>query len=122
MRVIKTADRMTNEARPPQGRFHGGAMQLTLHQTSEETRGSFVRFEAGAHTHWHQHSGGQLIHIIQGVARVQAWGERLLSLSVGDTVIAPPDEKHWHGAGPHGPMTQLAVTSGEVTWLEDVAD
>jgi len=122
MKVIKTADRMTNEARPPQGRFHGHAMQHTLHQTSEETRGSFVRFEAAAHTHWHQHSGGQLIHIVEGVARVQAWGEQLHSLTVGDTVIAPPDEKHWHGAGPDGPMTQLAVTSGEVTWLEDVAD
>ena len=122
MRVIEAASRMGSDASPPQGRFQGNAVQHTLHQTDDETRGSFVRFEAGAHTHWHQHSGGQLIHIVEGVARVQAWGEQLHSLNVGDTAIAPPGEKHWHGASADGPMTQLAVTSGEVTWLEDVAD
>jgi quercetin dioxygenase-like cupin family protein len=42
------------------------------------------------------------------------------SLSAGDTAITPPGEKHWHGATADGPMTQLAITSGEVTWLEDV--
>jgi quercetin dioxygenase-like cupin family protein len=111
---------MGGDASAPQGRFQGRALQHTLHQTDEETRGSFVSFEAGAHTHWHRHSGGQLIHIVEGVARVQAWGEPLQSLGVGDTAIAPPGEKHWHGAGTDVPMTQLVVTSGEVTWLEDV--
>jgi quercetin dioxygenase-like cupin family protein len=119
MKVIKAVDRMSGEARPPQGSFHGHALQHTLHETAEATRGSFVRFEPGAHTHWHTHSGGQLLQIIEGRARVQAWGEPMQSLSTGDTAIAPPGEKHWHGAGAEGPMTQLAVTSGEVTWLEE---
>jgi quercetin dioxygenase-like cupin family protein len=99
--------------------FDGRAMQETLHQSAEETRGSFVRFEPGAHTHWHKHSGGQVIHVVEGSARVQAWGEPIHSLSTGDTAIAPPGEKHWHGATADTPMTQLAVTSGDVTWMED---
>jgi quercetin dioxygenase-like cupin family protein len=119
MKVIKAADRIVGDARPPQGRFHGHALQSTLHETAEETRTSFVRFEPRTHTHWHEHSGGQVIHIIEGNARVQAWGEPMESLGAGDTAIAPPGEKHWHGATEHGPMTQLAVTSGSVTWLED---
>jgi quercetin dioxygenase-like cupin family protein len=119
MRVIRAADRMGDDARQPKGRFHGHAGQHTLHETAEETRGSFVRFEPGAHTHWHKHSGGQLLHIVEGRARIQAWGEEMQSLNAGDTAIAPPGEKHWHGASPDSPMTQLAVTSGEVLWLEE---
>jgi quercetin dioxygenase-like cupin family protein len=120
MRVIKSADRIGGDAKPPKGKFHGHALQSLLHETAEETRASFVRFEPGAHTHWHKHSGGQLLHIIEGRARVQAWGEKALSIEAGDTVIAPPGEKHWHGAGEAAQMTQLAFTSGDVTWLEEV--
>jgi quercetin dioxygenase-like cupin family protein len=119
VRVIKAADRMGGDAHSPKGRFHGHASQHLVHETAEETRESFVRFEPGAHTHWHKHSGGQLIHIIEGSARIQAWGEAIHSLGAGDTAITPPDQKHWHGATADGPMTQLAITSGEVTWLED---
>jgi quercetin dioxygenase-like cupin family protein len=119
MRVIKAGDRMRGDVRPPTGRFHGLASQHLLHQTGEDTRESFVSFEPGAHTHWHVHSGGQLLHIVEGNARAQAWGEPMQTLSAGDTAITPPSEKHWHGATTDGPMTQLAITSGEVTWLED---
>jgi quercetin dioxygenase-like cupin family protein len=120
MRVIKAADRMQGDVRPPTGRFFGRATQHLLHQTALDTRESFVSFDPGAHTHWHIHSGGQLLHILDGSARAQAWGEAMYSLSAGDTAITPPGEKHWHGATADGPMTQLAITSGEVTWLEDV--
>jgi quercetin dioxygenase-like cupin family protein len=120
MKVIRAAERVGGDAPQPKGRFHGRAAQHTVHETGEETRGSFVRFEPGAHTHWHAHSGGQLIHIVEGTAQVQAWGDDVQSLEMGDTAVAPPGEKHWHGASAGGPMTQLAVTSGEVTWMEDV--
>ena len=119
MRVIKAAERIAGDAEAPKGKFHGHALQSLLHHTTEETRASFVRFEPGAHTHWHRHSGGQVIHVVDGNARVQAWGDAAESLDAGDTVIAPPGEKHWHGATDDGPMTQIAITSGEVTWLED---
>jgi quercetin dioxygenase-like cupin family protein len=119
MRVIKAGDRMRGDVRPPTGKFHGVASQHLLHQAAEDTRESFVSFEPGAHTHWHVHSGGQLLHIVEGNARAQAWGEPMQKLNTGDTAITPPGEKHWHGATTDGPMTQLAITSGDVTWLED---
>jgi quercetin dioxygenase-like cupin family protein len=122
MKLIRATERVSGDSPPPKGRFHGQAAQHTMHETGEQTRGSFVRFEPGAHTHWHSHSGGQLLHIVEGVARVQAWGDAVQSLEVGDTAVAPPGEKHWHGASAGGPMTQLALTSGEVTWMEDAAE
>ena len=84
-----------------------------------ELRVDRFHYPPGGHTHWHVHSGGQLLHIVEGNARAQAWGEPMQKLNTGDTAITPPGEKHWHGATTDGPMTQLAITSGEVTWLED---
>jgi len=122
MRVIKPSDRMHGDVRPPTGSFHGRATQHLLHQAAQDTRVSFVSFDPGANAHWHIHSGGQVLHILDGSARAQAWGEPLHTLSAGDTAITPPGEKHWHGATSDGPMTQLAITSGDVTWLEDVEE
>lgn len=119
MRVIRAADRMKGETQAPTGRFHGTALQHLVHETPERTRESFVSFEPGAHTHWHVHGGGQLLYIVDGRMRVQAWGASMLRLQPGDTVISAPGEKHWHGADVGTPLTQLAITSGEVTWLED---
>ncbi len=114
MRVIKSGERLQGELRTPAGRFHGRATQHPLVETEELTRESFVHFEAGARTHWHVHSGGQLLHILEGKARVQAWGEDVQSVGAGDTVVSAPGEKHWHGASAEGPMMQLAITSGDV--------
>jgi quercetin dioxygenase-like cupin family protein len=119
MRVIKSGDRLQGDLRAPTGRFHGTATQNPLVETTEPTREGFVHFEAGAHTHWHVHSGGQLLHILEGKARVQAWGGKPQSVNAGETVISPPGEKHWHGASADGPMLQLAITSGDVDWQED---
>jgi quercetin dioxygenase-like cupin family protein len=119
MRVIKSSERLQGDLRTPAGRFHGRATQHPLVETNELTRESLVHFEPGAHTHWHVHSGGQLLQILEGKARIQAWGDEVQSVSAGDTVISPPGEKHWHGASAEGPMMQLAITSGDVDWQED---
>ncbi len=123
MQVIKASERLRDNTRPPTGRFHGQAMQQLLHESDGQTRTSFVRFDGGAHTHWHTHSGGQVLHIVEGRVRVQAWDEdEMHELVVGDTAISPPGEKHRHGAAADTAMTHLAVTCGEVTWLEDVEE
>jgi quercetin dioxygenase-like cupin family protein len=120
MRLIRAADR-NNDLSPVQGgRFDLPPMQKTVLETDMPTRVSFIRFEPGAHTMWHSHAGGQVLHFVDGRARVCAWGEKAHALNAGDTLIAPPGEKHWHGAAADVAMTQIAISSGEVTWLEDV--
>lgn len=81
-----------------------------------------VTFEAGARTFWHRHSGGQVIHVVDGVGRVAGRGEAAAEIHPGDLVETPPGEEHWHGAAIASPMTHVALSFGETEWLEPVSD
>ena len=103
-------------------RFTGKTGLRALVQASPPDQpmfGAVVRFEAGARNHWHSHDGGQLLHVIEGEGWVQTRGHAPQRIQRNDTVTADPGEEHWHGAGPHGPMTHLAVATGETRWLEE---
>lgn len=119
MKVIRARERWRDDVRQPNGRFRGNTRQRLLHETPASSRMSFVSFEPDARTHWHSHSGGQVLHVVEGTAQMQSFGGPLETLEAGDTSITPPDERHWHGAGPEVAMTHLTVTCGEVTWYED---
>ena len=118
MKVIRGSERGKEPADELKDHFTGRARRHALHETSAATSSAFVHFEAGARNHWHSHGAGQVLLVVEGEARVQASGEPVETLNVGDTAIAPPGEKHWHGATADSPMTHLAVTSGEITWYE----
>ena len=80
-----------------------------------------VEFEPEARTHWHSHSGVQLLYIVEGPCRVQKWGEDVKEAGPGDIVNIPPGEKHWHGAGSGSRMTHIAVNiNATTTWMERV--
>jgi quercetin dioxygenase-like cupin family protein len=82
-----------------------------------------VRFEPGARTNWHTHSGPQWLFVTEGRIRVQCWGEAAHALSVGDVVVFAPGEKHWHGSVAGGRGVHLAVNVNvKTTWLEPVTD
>ena len=82
-----------------------------------------VKFEPEARTHWHAHSGVQLLFVVEGHCRVQKWAEDVQEIGPGDTVCISADEKHWHGAVPGSSMTHIAVTiNAETTWMEEVSD
>jgi quercetin dioxygenase-like cupin family protein len=80
---------------------------------------SMLRYESGARSHWHSHSGGQLLFIVEGEGWVQARGETAVSVGPGDAVSIAPGEVHWHGAKARAPMAQLAATTGKPTWFEE---
>ncbi len=102
--------------------FDGVVRAQGVHQTEEAVGLAIVHFERGARTHWHAHRGGQVVHVIEGSGRIQAWGESLEYIESGDFAIAPPGEKHWHGASAHADMVQLSVASGSIDWMEEVRD
>ena len=52
----------------------------------------------------------------------QARDGTVSTLDAGDLVTALPGEEHWHGAGPDGPMTHLAIQFGDTAWAEPVQD
>jgi quercetin dioxygenase-like cupin family protein len=77
-----------------------------------------VSFAPGARSDWHTHPGGQVLHVLSGIARVQTEGGSTVTARPGDTVHAEPGEVHWHGASPDSPMIHLSITSGGPTrWL-----
>jgi quercetin dioxygenase-like cupin family protein len=80
---------------------------------------SMIRYAPGARTHWHSHSGGQLIYVVEGEGWVQARGEQPRSLGPGDSASIAPGEVHWHGAKAHTALAHLAVTTGKPTWFEE---
>ncbi len=89
-------------------------------------RSSVVRFEPGARTNWHRHPLGQTLYIVSGCGRVQSWGGQRHDVRAGDVVWFPPNEKHWHGAGPTTTMVHIAIHEAldgkHVEWLEAVSD
>src|SRR6266702_3783685 len=68
-----------------------------------------VHFAPGAHTAWHAHPRGQVLHVTEGAGLVQRRGGPVEQIRAGDTVRAEAGEWHWHGAGPGTFMTHLAV-------------
>jgi quercetin dioxygenase-like cupin family protein len=87
-----------------------------------------VTFSPGARTAWHAHPGGQVLHVMDGVGRVQSAGGPVRQLRPGDTVVAGPGEQHWHGAAPDQVMSHVAisandpVTGEQTTWAQHVSD
>lgn len=91
-------------------------------------RTAHVHFSPGARTAWHAHPLGQVLHIVDGVGRVQADGGAVVEVRPGDTVVVGPGERHWHGAAPDRLMSHIAIqerdpSTGETTiWSEHVTD
>jgi quercetin dioxygenase-like cupin family protein len=87
-----------------------------------------VHFTPGARTAWHAHPLGQVLHIIEGVGRVQGETGPVRQVRPGDTVVVGPGERHWHGAAPGHLMCHLAIqerdpATGQTTvWHEHVTD
>lgn len=96
-------------------------------EAPSRVRVSVVRFAPGARNAWHAHAVGQIIHVTEGVGRIQARGGVLLEIRAGDTVHTPAGEWHWHGAAPDRFMTHLAIweapaEGAESEWAEQVTE
>jgi quercetin dioxygenase-like cupin family protein len=72
-----------------------------------------VTFAPGARTVWHSHTTDQVLVITAGYGVVATEAEER-DVRVGDMVVVPAGEQHWHGARADAEMTHLAVmTAGE---------
>jgi quercetin dioxygenase-like cupin family protein len=89
---------------------------------------ALVRFTPGARTNWHSHAVGQTLHVTEGVGLVGIRDGSVVRVRAGDTVVCPPDEEHWHGAGADTFMSHLAMFESRpdggdaTTWREPVTD
>ena len=74
-----------------------------------------VQFGAGARTKLHRHTSDQLLYVVSGIGKVGT-RDREWVVSVGDFVLIPAGEDHWHGACDTGsPMSHIAITTFDAT-------
>jgi len=134
--VIKADARPTIQASGEY--FVGTVLQDPIFSPEDEsgTKVTRVTFTPGARTNWHAHASGQVLYVISGVGRYQLEGDAVHEIKPGDTVIIPPNARHWHGAAPDTMMCHLAysnlmldLASGDAAeeltathWSEPVSD
>ena len=113
----------------PAERFTGDAWFDVIAQGEPPSRirVNVVRFAPGARNGWHRHAVGQTLHVTEGRGLIQSRGEQVTEIGPGDTVVIPPNARHWHGSAPGTMMCHLAMSEtnekGEATsWFEPVSD
>lgn len=111
-------------SKPGEPAYFAGAVTLRrLAETPPPTNVKMLRveFAPGACTHWHVHSGVQILVVTEGRCRFQHAGGPVEEAGAGETIYIPAGEKHWHGATPDAPMVHLAINIDlETEWLEEV--
>ena len=127
MKVIRSAHRKTKVS--PAANFTGTVLadEVVVGEAPSRMRATVVTFTPGARTAWHSHPVGQTLFCLSGAGRVQREGEQVQEIRAGDTVIIPPNVRHWHGAAPGKLFSHLAMSElndkGEGTsWFEHVTD
>jgi quercetin dioxygenase-like cupin family protein len=105
-----------------EGTFTGQVWGDPLMPTEDGVTMNTVYFAPGARTYWHKHAGGQVIHISSGEGFVAERGKAPTRVRKGDTVWAPPDEEHWHGAAEDTFLVHVAVSLGKTEWFGEATD
>tara|TARA_B100000424_G_scaffold245032_1_gene215734 strand:+ start:199 stop:615 length:417 start_codon:yes stop_codon:yes gene_type:complete len=126
-RIIRASDRETKIA--PANNFVGQVLHESVfaEEAPSRLRVSRVTFTPGGRTNWHTHAVGQILYVLSGSGRYQLEGQPVEEISAGDTVIIPPNARHWHGAAPDSMMCHLALSEADdqgkgADWLEPVSD
>lgn len=106
------------------GRFSGPVELEMLRLASDGTVPdvAVVRFAEGAVSTWHAHPGGQLLYVLEGRARVGTEADGTVELEPGTLVVAPPGERHWHGAAAGKAAAVLSLAWGTTVWEELLPD
>jgi quercetin dioxygenase-like cupin family protein len=94
---------------------------LTMPSTDGVTINT-VSFTPCARTYWHSHEKGQILIVLAGQGLIQSDGGPVWVMRAGDTIWAPPGERHWHGASAGSFVTHTAISLGVTSWAEAVSD
>jgi quercetin dioxygenase-like cupin family protein len=78
-----------------------------------------VTFQNGARNRLHHHAVDQVLVVTHGQGIVATETEEI-HVSLGDLILIPAGERHWHGAEPGQDFTHLSIlTPGAVTIDEE---
>jgi quercetin dioxygenase-like cupin family protein len=110
MRITKVAEAQWQEVSLP-GKIEGVVRAYSHDVPRDETDMNLTTVEMrnGAQALWHSHPRGQLFVAISGLGQIQAQGDDVVELQPGDSIWAPPGERHSHGAAPGHDFTFTSV-------------
>lgn len=92
----------------------------TLVPESKDFSLGIVNFGKGVRNKFHTHSSDQVLIVTSGAGYV-ATDKETRRVTVGDVVLVPAGEKHWHGAGPESDFSHISLTrpGNKLTQLEE---
>lgn len=92
----------------------------SLVSDSKDVVVNIVNFGQGVRNKFHQHTSDQVLIITAGKGYVATENEKKV-VTVGDVVLFPAGEKHWHGATEDSAFSHIYVTKvgSKTTQVED---
>lgn len=88
--------------------FTGPTTRQSIVSDSKEVIINMVNFEKGVINKFHSHTVDQILIITAGKGYVATEAEKRL-VTVGDVVLFPAGEKHWHGATEDSELSHLTI-------------
>lgn len=121
MIIIPPKDQAGTSGKPG-SQFTGDVFPYVTMPATDGVTVNTVNFTPCARTYWHHHERGQVLVVVAGRGLIQAEGGPVRVLRAGDTVWAPPGERHWHGGSADSYLTHVAISLGVTSWAEAVTD
>ena len=92
----------------------------TLLPDSNEFNVNIVNFGKGVRNKFHAHDAEQVLIVTSGRGYIATETEKI-AITVGDVVLIPAGEKHWHGAVEDSEFSHIFVSQlgSELTQLEE---
>ncbi len=118
MRVVKISEVRREPFKNPI--FTGPEVtRQVLLPDSKEFEVNVVNFGQGVRNKFHAHDGEQILVVTSGRGIIATETEEKV-ITVGDVVLIPAGEKHWHGATKGSEFSHIYVTrsGGKLTQLE----
>jgi len=111
----------------PPPRDTPAAWLLELHKADDLLNANIAVAEFLPNTRlaWHNHPGGQVLLITDGVGYYQEKGKQKQIVRVGDVIKCAPGVEHWHGASLESGLTYVAISpaqKGGTVWGQPVTD
>jgi quercetin dioxygenase-like cupin family protein len=111
----------------PPARSTPAAWLLELHKADDFFNANIAVAEFLPNTKlaWHNHPGGQILLITDGVGYYQERGKHRQIVRVGDVIKCSPGIEHWHGGAVESRMTYIAISpaqKGGTVWAQAVTD
>ena len=109
MKVVKTGELAKEPA--ASALFTGDVHRQVVFRPDDSQTFNFgiVNFSAGSRNKFHKHTSDQLLIVTEGTGTVATDNEEQ-TITVGDVVLIPAGENHWHGAPGSTAMAHIAIT------------